>query len=210
MSPALYPRTANDAFDAQLDSPPESREAATTGTTMEPWLIIVIVVGALILTSLFVFLLIHFTRKRRRTVHHVYQDPFGRKDRHRRNMSETDRQAAEEIERAAMIRKSLASRTSSWGGNSLRYSGISDYQMDEFGRQSQEEHQPMAPMMPPRENWKELEAGTQGSGVTPGVHNTEMGIHPALLPQPQLAFPQPSRGPSPNRGPQPPRLIIPS
>ncbi|KAI1453111.1 hypothetical protein F4805DRAFT_444749 [Annulohypoxylon moriforme] len=209
MSPALHPRTADDVFDTQTDSLPESRETATTGNTMEPWLIVVIVIGALILTSLFVFLIVHFTRKRRQTAHHVYQDPFGRKDRHRRNMSETDRLAAEEIERATMIRKSLASRTSSWGGNSLRDSGISDIQMDEFGRQSQEERQPMAPSAP-GENWKELEAGGQGSIATPGVHNTEMGIHPALLPQPQLAFPQPSRGPSPIRGTPPPRLIIPS
>ncbi|KAI1214257.1 uncharacterized protein F4807DRAFT_119127 [Annulohypoxylon truncatum] len=206
MSPILYPRTADDVFDTQIDSPPEAREATTNGNTMEPWLIVVIVIGALILTSLSVFLIIHFSRRRQRIVHHVYQDPLSQKVRHKRNRSETDRLAAEEIERAAMIRKSLASRTSSWGGNSLRESGISDYQMDEFDRPSQEERQPMAP----RENWKELEAGAQGGRATPGVHDTEMGIHPALLPQPQLAFPQPSRGPSPIRGPQPPRLIIPS
>ncbi|KAI1440451.1 hypothetical protein F5Y02DRAFT_346493 [Annulohypoxylon stygium] len=206
MSPALYRRTADDVFDTQTASPPESRDAATSGNTMAPWLIVVIVIGALILTSIFVFLILRFTRRRQRKVHHVYQDPLGRKGRHRRNMSETDRLAAEEIERATMIRKSLASRTSSWGGNSLRDSRISDYQMDEIDRVSQEERQPIAP----RGDWKEFEAGSQGSIATPGVHNTEMGIHPALLPEPQLAFPQPSRGPSPIRGTPPPRLIIPS
>ncbi|KAI2472737.1 hypothetical protein F4781DRAFT_319649 [Annulohypoxylon bovei var. microspora] len=203
MSPSSYPRTSDDVFDAQTASPPEARDA--TDNTMEPWLIVVIVIGALILTSLFVFLILRFTRSRRQTTRKVYQDPLGLKGRHKRNMSETDRIAAEEIERAAMIRKSLASRTSSWGGSSLRVSGISDYQMEEFGRESQEEHEPIVP----RDNWKDLEAGTQGSREIPGVHNTEMGIHPALLPQPQLAFPQPSRGPSPIRGTPPPRLIIP-
>ncbi|KAI1101366.1 hypothetical protein F4804DRAFT_316152 [Jackrogersella minutella] len=204
MAPSIYPRVADDAFDTHLEAQPETREA--TDGEMEPWLIVVIVLGALILVSLFVFLILHLTRRRKRIAREGYQKtPLKQKGHRRGKMSKSDRLAAEEIERATMIRKSLTSRTSSWGAYSSRESGLSEYQMEEFDHEEPEEPEERAPMAS-RDNWKELEAGSQ---PIPGVHNTEMGVHPALLPQPQLAFPQPSRGPSPNRGLQPPRLIIP-
>ncbi|KAI0139949.1 hypothetical protein F4776DRAFT_662088 [Hypoxylon sp. NC0597] len=123
-------------------------------------------------------------------------------------MSESDRLAADEIERSIMIRKSLASRTSSMGARNSQDSGLPNYhQLEEFDREEREEREATASRNESI-NWKDLEAGTQRQEFIPGIQNMEMGIHPALL-QPQLAFPAPSRAPSPSRGLQPPRLAIP-
>lgn len=171
---------------------------------MSPWLIVIIVIGALIVTTLVVFLALHLVRRRRRRIVQDGQpDPLGLEDFRKRRMSTSDRRAAEEMERATMIRKSLASRASSWSGVSYHTPETSEYQLEELDREEQE---PMAP----RDNWKDIEAGIQGQRAAPGLFDTEIGVHPALLPQPQLAVPQPSRAPSPIRGIQPPQLIIPS
>ncbi|KAI2780584.1 hypothetical protein F4815DRAFT_122263 [Daldinia loculata] len=202
MAPPLYRREENDAFDAHTLATPETRD---TSKSMAPWLIAVIVIGVLVVTLLVVFLTLHLTRKRQRIPQKDQADPLG-KDFKKRKMRSTDRQAVEEIERVTMIRKSLASRTSS---RNSQVWGSTEYQFQEL---DQEDREPVAPREPreqteQRENWKEFEAGQI---LVPGVQDTQMGIHPALLPQPQLAVPPPSRTPSPSRGPQPPRLIIPS
>ncbi|KAI1655203.1 hypothetical protein F4813DRAFT_184176 [Daldinia decipiens] len=202
MAPPLHQREGNDAFDAHTVATPE---AGDTGNSMAPWLIAVIVIGVLVVASLIVILTLHLTRKRQRIPQEDQADPLG-KEFKKRKMRSTDRQAVEEIERATMIRKSLASRTSS---RNSQVWGSSEYQFQEL---DQEDREPVAPREPKEqteqgENWKEFEAGQI---PIPGVQDTQMGIHPALLPQPQLAVRPPPRTPSPSRGPQPPRLIIPS
>ncbi|KAI0110230.1 hypothetical protein F4814DRAFT_396511 [Daldinia grandis] len=199
MAPPLHQRDENDAFDAHTVATSETRD---TSNSVAPWLIAVIVIGVLVVTSLIVFLTLHLTRKRQRIPQEDQGEPLG-KDFKKRKMRSTDRRAVEEIERATMIRKSLASRTSS---RNSQIWGPTEYQFQEL---DQEEREPVAPreQREQREDWKEFEAG---QGPVPGVQDTQMGIHPALLPQPQLAVPPPSRTPSPSRGPQPPRLIIPS
>ncbi|KAI0850621.1 hypothetical protein F5Y00DRAFT_34365 [Daldinia vernicosa] len=202
MAPPLHPREENDAFDAHTVA--TTSETKDTGNSMAPWLIAVIVIGVLVVTSLIVFLTLHLTRKRQRIPQEDQPDPLGKDFKKRKmRMRSTDRQAVEEIERATMIRKSLASRTSS---RNSQVWGSTEYQFQEL---DQEDREPVAPREPREqsENWKEFEAGR---GPVPGVQDTQMGIHPALLPQPQLAVPPTSRTPSPSRGPPPPRLIIPS
>ncbi|OTA99843.1 hypothetical protein M426DRAFT_324831 [Hypoxylon sp. CI-4A] len=206
--PIIRGREGDDAFDTRKPVSLEARDA-TSDRTMEPWLIVVIVLGVLTIASSIVFLTLYLRRKQQLKAQREKDDLLGRRNRHRRKLSEMDRLQAEEIERTTMIRKSLASRTSSWGMGSLRDSMMSEYQMDEV------DHEEREPMAPERNNdWKEIEAGSEGHIATPGVDNTEMGIHPALLGQPQLqphlSIPQPSRAPSPIRGSPPPRLIIPS
>ncbi|KAI1397173.1 hypothetical protein F4819DRAFT_472935 [Hypoxylon fuscum] len=192
MAPSLHRRAGDDASNTHT-SRSETRD--TAGVPMSPWLIIVIVIGALIVTALVAFLVLYLVKRRRRVASEGQVDPLGRHDLRKKKLNATDRVAAEEMERAIMIRKSLASR-SSWTTNGSRMSGTSEYQLEEFDR---EEREPTAP----KDNWKELEAGSQEQRVTPGVHDTQMGVHPALLrqpqPQPQLAVPQPSRAPSPMR-----------
>ncbi|KAI6084460.1 hypothetical protein F4821DRAFT_242897 [Hypoxylon rubiginosum] len=204
MAPSIYRRTGDDTFSTHTTTQPETREAAGQG--MSPWLIVIIVLGALVVTTLVVFLARYLVRRRRRIAQDGQKDPLGLEDFRKRRMSTSDRLAAEEMERATMIRKSLASRASSWSGISFQAPETSEYQLEEFEREEQEPQEPVAP----RVNWKEVEAGTQDQRATTGLVDTEIGVHPALLPQPQLAIPQPSRAPSPIRGIQPPQLIIPS
>ncbi|KAI2616141.1 hypothetical protein GGS26DRAFT_454286 [Hypomontagnella submonticulosa] len=204
MAPAIYRRDTDDVFTTQSD--------IGSGDTMQPWLIAVIILGVLIVVSLVVVLVLYLTRKRQRTSSEDQGSSLGRPSFKKRKTSSADRQAAEELERATMIRKSLASRTSS------RTSGVwenenEDYPLEELDREESAPAPAPAPVpepRPSRDNWKEFEAGAQSQGAIPGVHNTEMGIHPALLPQSHLAVPEPSRAPSPIRGTTPPRLIIPT
>ncbi|KAI0834324.1 hypothetical protein F5Y06DRAFT_157437 [Hypoxylon sp. FL0890] len=205
MAPSIHWRSGNDVFDAHTAIQPETRDA--TDNTMQPWIIVVIVLGTLVSTSSIVFLVLYLSRRRRRNKRDN-QGPLVWRGHKRGKMSESDRLAAEEIERATMIRKSLASR-SSVGTRNSQESGLPDYhQLEQFDREEREERGPIATR--DKNNWKEIEAGRERQASVPGIQNTEMGVHPALLPQPQLAIPAPSRAPSPYRGPQPPRLFIPS
>ncbi|KAI1136842.1 hypothetical protein F5Y05DRAFT_88577 [Hypoxylon sp. FL0543] len=205
MAPLIHWRSGDDVFDAHTATQPETRDA--TDNTMQPWIIVVIVLGTFTSSSLLVFLVLYLSKRRRRSKRDS-RDPLGWRGHKRGKMSQADRLAVEEIERATMIRKSLASR-SSVATRSSQESGSPDYQqLQEFDRDDREEREPGVPR--DNSNWKEVEAGTERQGSIPGVQNTEMGVHPALLPQAQLAIPPLSRAASPYRGPQPPRLFIPS
>ncbi|KAI1776676.1 hypothetical protein F4818DRAFT_411382 [Hypoxylon cercidicola] len=193
MAPSLYRRTGDGAFIAHV--PPQLEKRNATGGSTSPWLIVIIVIGALIVTILVVFLTLHLARKRRRIAQDGQIDLLGLEELKKHGMSTSDRQAAEEMERAIMIRKSLASRASSWSGVSDQTPETSEYQPEELDREEREP-EPMAT----RENWKEFEAGAQSQRAAPGLFDAEIGVHPALLPQPQLAVPQPSRAPSLIRG----------
>ncbi|XXG98932.1 hypothetical protein Hte_005264 [Hypoxylon texense] len=209
MAPSLYRRTGDDAFSAHTSTQPVTRN--TTGQVMSPWLIVIIVIGALIVLSLVAFLALHLVRRRRRQIaQNDEKDPLGLEDFRKRRMSTSDRLAAEEMERATMIRKSLASRASSWSGVSYRTPETSEYQLEELDREEQGQEEREREPTAPRDNWKEIEAGIPSQRPASGLFETDIGVHPALLPQPRLAVPQPSRAPSPIRGIQPPQLIIPS
>ncbi|KAI0380636.1 hypothetical protein F5Y04DRAFT_257118 [Hypomontagnella monticulosa] len=200
MAPSLYRRNTNDGFTTT----PSDIES---GDTMQPWLIAVIVIGVLIAVSLVVVLALYLTRKRQRGSSDDEGGSLRRPSFKKRKTSSADRQAAEELERATMIRKSLASRTSSRTSHTWERE---DNELEELDREGSAPAPAPAPEpKPSRDNWKEFEAGAQSSqGVIPGVHNTAMGIHPALLPQSHLAIPEPSRAPSPIRNTTPPRLVI--
>ncbi|KAI1383008.1 uncharacterized protein F4822DRAFT_421823 [Hypoxylon trugodes] len=204
MAPSLHRRMPDDAFDTHIES--ETRNDDADWDAMEPWLIAVIVLASLTAISLIILGALYLARRRQRTERESKEDPLHQRDHKRRKLSDSDRMAAEELERAQMIRKSLASRTSSHGEiEGHRHSRMSDYEMEEADHS---EREPMAP----RDNWKDWEAGSQAQRPIPGVQDLEMGVHPALLPQPhpQLVISHPSRSPSPARGITPPRLYIPS
>ncbi len=182
---------------------------ASVDASVRPLTIVVIVLLVLLTVVLSVLVILHFVRKRQRAAQGEYQQPgpfisqpsFKTKS---RKMSASDRVVAEEMERAIMIRKSLASRASSGSSTVSRTSRTSVYRLEELDRQEREG------LAAKRESWKEEEAGILPMRPTPGIHDTQLGVHPALLPQPQLAFPPPSRSPSPLRGIKPPQLYIPS
>ncbi|OTA87766.1 hypothetical protein M434DRAFT_399358, partial [Hypoxylon sp. CO27-5] len=139
MAPSIHWRSADDAFDAHTSTERETRNA--TGQTMQPWTIVAIVLGVLTFTSLVVFLVLYLLKKRRKTGQNN-QNPLGWRGHKRGKMSETDRLAAEEIERATMIRKSLASRTSSMGARNSQDSGLPNYhQLEDLDREEHEEHE---------------------------------------------------------------------
>lgn len=105
----------------------------------------------------------------------------------RRNMSDLDRFEEEELQRQFMIRKSLASRTSSWTDSRL-YETVSEEQHDmaeedRFGNL--------------RSDWKEWEAKLQRE------RSRSCESHPAVDPSTKsranLAVPAPARADSPSR-----------
>ncbi|KAI0006458.1 hypothetical protein F4779DRAFT_21316 [Xylariaceae sp. FL0662B] len=233
MAPALlYRRLFQDgpSHNPQL----EPRDGSDVETN--PWLIIVIIAGILVVATLIVLLVVHQIRRRRfakegqRQQQQLQFDPLGRQDLgRRRKMSAADRVAAEERERIAMIRKSLASRASTstitFGTrSSSRLSEISQYELvvredhdreREQEREREREREREAPRV--AVDWKEWEAGVPSEGTHPAVRNVDMlQQHPALAPR--LSVPQPARAPSPIRGviggtntvrnPNPPKLFI--
>ncbi|KAI0172220.1 hypothetical protein GGR52DRAFT_459413 [Hypoxylon sp. FL1284] len=203
MAPSLYRRAGDNALSAHTSARLEARDDGAS-TAINPWLIVVIVIGSLAVTTSVALLVFYFVRRRRLRIAQDGQiDPLGRGNLRKRGMSTSDRLAAEEMERATMIRKSLASRASSWSGVSSSAPETSEYHMEELDR---DEHEATTH----GNNWKEFEAGSQHQGTVHEPFDTEMGVHPALLPQPQLSVPQPPRAASPMRGIQPPHLIIPS
>ncbi|KAI0485078.1 hypothetical protein GGR56DRAFT_669572 [Xylariaceae sp. FL0804] len=84
-----------------------------------PWLIAVIVIGALIAAALISLAALFCVRSRRLRREIQVADAVAQRDLRIRKMSRNDRLRAEEMERDAMLRKSLASRSSaSWSAAS--------------------------------------------------------------------------------------------
>ncbi|KAI2610515.1 hypothetical protein GGR54DRAFT_369491 [Hypoxylon sp. NC1633] len=188
MAPSIYRRGEVDTISTQTTQPEES---SANGVVASPWLIIVfIVVGVLVVVAVFEFFVFRYVRRRRAIARANGADPLGRPKLRVRKMSARDQHASEEMERAMMIRKSLASRNSSWSTSSF---GGAEYQQVD-----REDSEALAPR----------ETGPYGPRATPGVYNLEMGIHPAFLPHPPLALPPRSRAPP--QGVKPPLIIIPA
>ncbi|KAI1075569.1 hypothetical protein F5B20DRAFT_559449 [Whalleya microplaca] len=213
MAPALlYRRLENGPSSPQL-KPRDGSEVVRN-----PWLIIVIVIGILVIATLIVLLVVHQIRRRRFAKKEDQQhiEPLGRRGLGvglgRRKMSVADIRAVEERERATMIRKSLASRTSTtFSTRSSRLSEMSQYELAGVDEQEREQEQePVAPRL----DWKEYEAGVPSERAHPAIRGVAIQEHPALS-SPRLSVPQPSRAPSPVRGvvppvrnPPPPHLSI--
>ncbi|KAI0546429.1 hypothetical protein F4679DRAFT_413134 [Xylaria curta] len=168
-------------------------------TTVDPWLIVVIVAGSLILVTLVGVLLAHYVRSRRRRgkglfhpVEKVRSVSFSRKD------AAADRQKIEDLERDMMIRKSLASRPASASfpppPASQPLNNGDDHPEQE---EEEEEEQQREEMTSLREDWKAWEARVQTERGTAYPGGVGLDQHPAFAPY--LSVPQPTRMPSPHR-----------
>src|SRR6188474_2434371 len=105
MAPAITQR------DGVLPSDPESRVATDNNYT--PWLIVLIVLGSLGLSFIFIYLVVdRFRSKQYRET--LQKDPSLTRAEHRRRrkMNALEREEEEELQRSFMIRKSLATRSS--------------------------------------------------------------------------------------------------
>ncbi|KAH8167818.1 hypothetical protein CIB48_g422 [Xylaria polymorpha] len=161
---------------------------------VDPWLVVVIAAGILIIITLAGFMLAHYIRSRRRLgkglFHHddekVSRVSFSRK---RNSDAAADRQMAEDLERDMMIRKSLASRPTS-------YSTPDPQPLNNGDDQIEEEEREETPGL--REDWKAWEARVQTERGTSHPGGVGLDRHPAFASY--LSIPQPTRLPSPNRG----------
>ncbi|CAJ2512616.1 Uu.00g007350.m01.CDS01 [Anthostomella pinea] len=183
---------------ADLDSRHQSEARADdeTSFTMDPWLIAVIVTGIVIVMTLLAFMVIYYIRSRRwkRSIREADPISHHQQHTHKRKMSSADRQRAEELERDMMIRKSLASRSSSsfstLSTHSSRLSAFSEYPLVEVSEEPETVNL--------RDDWKEWEAQIQRQMGTASHQASGLHEHPAFAPQ--LSVPRPSRMPSPVRG----------
>ncbi|KAI5862535.1 hypothetical protein GGS23DRAFT_597336 [Durotheca rogersii] len=159
-----------------------------------PWLIAVVVIGAAIAVTLVLLLVMYLIRRKRRLAQEKGQDPLGRKGLKKHKMTPMDQRAAEEAERTTMIRKSLASRNSLSTNNSR--GPTPELPSEDFYQAEAGEREPMAPRN--GDQWKEWEATAQSRySIASHFRDVDLGVHPALLPQPQLAVLEPLRGTSP-------------
>ncbi|KAI8623614.1 hypothetical protein F5Y19DRAFT_370723 [Xylariaceae sp. FL1651] len=207
----LFPRHIDDEYrPAMRSDTPVNKAMSDDAATdpIDPWLIVVIIVGILIITALAVFMLVHYLRSRRRRSKIVQsavsmRSPYSQ----RRYTNLADRHRIEELERNTMIRKSLASRTSLTASPRIsQVSSMSDYQLEEPSEEQGETDSL-------REDWKKWEARIQSERKSAGPRDIGLDQHPALTSQ--LSIPQPTRMASPIRGvissqadTPPPRLVV--
>ncbi|KAI1504561.1 hypothetical protein F5X99DRAFT_371384 [Biscogniauxia marginata] len=166
---------------------------------IDPWVIVVIVIGALIIVSLVSVIAVLYVRARRRKQEAKQADPISH-EYTRRRKNQPDRLGADELERAVMIRKSLASRTSN------RHSQNSSILPDHRLMEAMDEAAEKASL---REDWKDREAGLQTEKESPRTPDAEPRGHTPVFFPPRLPLPMISRTPSPVRGVLPPRKNTP-
>ncbi|KAI1860607.1 hypothetical protein JX265_009070 [Neoarthrinium moseri] len=204
MAPLLMHR--DDAFQAPEDQAQVLVPKDEKSDTLSSWMIVVIIIGVLAVVTSVIFTVLYFVRRRR----------FAQEDRNlpiissqqdlvqtRRKMSVADRVEAEELERALMIRKSLASRSSTFSSfsaqnprdpDSARSSRILD---DKFVEETEENYN-----MASNEDWKQWEAQAQAERRNSALLDPALqgSGHPALSHELQnITVPQRSRAPSPAR-----------
>ncbi|KAI0186826.1 hypothetical protein EV127DRAFT_163834 [Xylaria flabelliformis] len=195
----LYIRRDERASHPIVKSNAGPNQSISGDTTVDPWLIVVIVAGSLILVTLAGVLVAHYIRSRRRggkgsfhPVEKVRSVSFSRK---RNSDAAADRQKIEDLERDMMIRKSLASRPASASFPSASQPLNNG---DDHPEPEEEEEREREEMTSLREDWKAWEARVQterGTAAYPG--GVGLDRHPAFAPY--LPVPQPTRMISPHR-----------
>ncbi|KAI0202455.1 hypothetical protein F4808DRAFT_76455 [Astrocystis sublimbata] len=207
------------SLSARATSEPDQNTKA-----VDPWLIVLIVAGSLVLATLAGTLIAHYIRARRKQGKgFTYLEKASSLSLSRKRSPDADaeRRRTEDMERDMMIRKSLASRPNS---ASISFTLPMHGGVDDVATQSEEarlnEARPEQVQIQARdetaslrEDYKAWEARVQaergtshlsggGAGVGDGAG---MSRHPAFATY--LSVPQPTRSPSPHRGyPQPPPL----
>ncbi|KAI0597405.1 hypothetical protein F4775DRAFT_252394 [Biscogniauxia sp. FL1348] len=198
-----------------LAQPTNNNSNNNSGPLVDPWVIVVIVIGTLLVVSLVSAIAILYSRSRRRKQEVKHADPISHEYSRRRKMNQADRLEADEMERAIMIRKSLASRTSN------RHSQNSSMMMMPPDLRLMEISDDAAEKASLREDWNDREAGVQierekdkdkykENPRTPDSEppHGQYQPHPMFFP-PRLPVPTASRSPSPVRSVLPPRKNTP-
>ncbi|KAI0398383.1 hypothetical protein F5Y17DRAFT_1290 [Xylariaceae sp. FL0594] len=177
-------------------------------TRIDPWLVVVIIMGVLIVLTLAVFMLAyHLKARRRRAKSHLKEEdektglPYLMK----KSLSSVDRHKTEEQEREMMIRKSLAERPSPTdGAEASRVSQTSSHSSSP-PTEGPEEHGVQTTTL--REDWKAWEAGIQTERKVSTSGGIGLEQHPAFAKH--LSNAGPPRPPLPIRGVAQSRLYQP-
>jgi hypothetical protein len=172
----------------------QSASENTAQSATDPWLIVVIITGLLIIATLGVFMLAHCIKLRRKRARSMRPgQPMSSLYMRNRKLSSADIHRIEEQERNMMIRKSLASRTSIVASSPV--SQVS-FASDNHGDEPSEEPGETVSL---REDWKAWEARVQSERkISSPAGVVGLDQHPAFAPH--LSIPQPIRMPSPIRG----------
>jgi hypothetical protein len=192
MAPLLSSRNEDVVVRHEARQSDSILTASTGGLSL--WAILFIVLGVITLLSVIGFAVACWLGRRKRlAASDVSADPLRGETRNRncdRHVSESKRQILEEQQRAELIQKSLASRSSS---RQDRNSQLMDGQwLPEPVRTSEADSL--------RDDWKEYEARLEWERTRPG-QTPDMQLHPALshsISEPPLAL-SPPRSISPGR-----------
>ncbi|KAK5636113.1 hypothetical protein RRF57_011825 [Xylaria bambusicola] len=209
----IYFRRDDAISHPTATSTPKSSEIISENMTpVDPWMIVVIVAGILIVVTLAIVMCMHFFKSRlaRKTGFKPVEEKSSTYPPKRRS-GKADRQTLEDQERDLMIRKSLASRSSLTASDPISQISAEEHSGDYHlanPQVSPEEPSREYRLANPlgdesertslREDWKAWEARIQaerGSSNPGGVRHDQ---HPAFAPY--LSVPQPTRMASPVRG----------
>jgi hypothetical protein len=204
----LYPRHDEDeSRPPNISNSPADQGVNTNPAATDPWLVVVIVIGVLIITTLAIFMLAHCIKSRQRRTKCIQATQsmsslYPRK----RKLSSADRDRVEEMEREMMIRKSLASRTSFTASSPISQTFFMS--SDSHVEEPSEDQGEMASL---QADWKAWEARMQSERDISCPGGVSLDQHPAFASH--LSIPQPIRIPSPIRGVipshiDPPRIMI--
>ncbi|KAI1161747.1 hypothetical protein F5B18DRAFT_423914 [Nemania serpens] len=195
----LYLRRGEDSNQ----SPSEHNSQSGHGDGgIDPWLAVVIGIGVLIVTTLAVFLLVHYIKSRRRQrrgFRPVQAISSGYS--HKRNSNSTSQPEVWDMERDMMIRKSLASRSSLIITPPVPQASSSS----SSSPSSPDEEHPQRPAPGEqvettslRDDWKAWEAQMREERRSSHPGGLGLDQHPAFASH--LSIPQPTRMLSPSRG----------
>ncbi|KAI0903793.1 hypothetical protein F4823DRAFT_617318 [Ustulina deusta] len=194
----LYSRRDEDASHPPAGSTPKSDQSTSESTApgaVDPWLVVVIVIGILIVATLAIFMCAHYIKSRRgrKTGFHPVRE-MSSTYMQKRKLGLVERHNVEDLERDMMIRKSLASRHSLTVTDPVsQVSSVSDkgYHLEDPLGDGGE-------MTSLREDWKAWEARVQSERGTSTPGGVGLDQHPAFASY--LSVPQPTRMASPVRG----------
>ena len=144
-------------------------------------MLIGIVIGSIILALVLVFAVTYFLRRRRLRQAQTNDPYLSRKEfTRRRKMSKVDRMHEEELERRAIIRKSLASKASSRSSQAIsEQMGIVDDDDDDGNKTG------VSPTNSLKDDWKEWEARLQRE------RSNSIQEHPLMSPRTSIPIPTP-------------------
>ncbi|KAI0101002.1 hypothetical protein GGR51DRAFT_563652 [Nemania sp. FL0031] len=183
-------------FRRDQDSNPQSSQRGGENITpfgVDPWLVVVIAIGILIILTLGVFMLAHYIKSRYtrrkgfRPIEEKNQPYYARK----RESRSSDLQEVEDLERDMMIRKSLASRTSLTTSPPISHMSLSsdgDHHLEH--ERTSEASEEQGETVGLKDDWKAWEARVTDERRTSHPGGLGLDQHPAFAPY--LSVPQPA------------------